>query len=134
MRTYVLDAGPLLALLEYKPAAPRVNEIMKEAVRGHCRVLMSTVNYGEVYGILIQHHGALTAMHIVSAVSRLPVELHDVTPQRSLRAAELKTKYQLYYIDSFAASLAVENKATLVTSDTDFRKLGHSFPILWLKN
>jgi len=95
---------------------------------------MSTVNYGEVYGILIQHHDALTAMHIVSAVSRLPVELHDVTPQRSLRAAELKTKYQLYYMDSFAASLAVENKATLVTSDIDFRKLGHSFPILWLKN
>jgi hypothetical protein len=38
-----------------------------------------------------------------------------------------------WYVDAFAAALAIENKATLVTSDSDFRKLGHNFPIVWLK-
>ena len=33
-----------------------------------------------------------------------------------------------------AAALAIENKATLVTSDSDLRKLGHNVSILWLKN
>ncbi len=57
----------------------------------------------------------------------------DATVQRCCHAAEIKAKYKLYYADSFAAALAVENKATLVTSDSDFRRLGHSFPTLWLK-
>jgi predicted nucleic acid-binding protein len=35
--------------------------------------------------------------------------------------------------DSFAAALAIEHQATLVTSDSDFRKLGHGFPVVWLK-
>jgi predicted nucleic acid-binding protein len=74
------------------------------------------------------------ALQIMSAVGPLPIELQDVTPQRSFRAAELKVKYKFYYIDSFAAALALEHKATLVTSDSDFRKLGHDFPVLWLRN
>jgi predicted nucleic acid-binding protein len=57
----------------------------------------------------------------------------DATPQRALRAADLKTKYKLYYVDSFAAALAIEHKATLVTGDSDFRKLGHAFPVVWLR-
>jgi predicted nucleic acid-binding protein len=36
-------------------------------------------------------------------------------------------------VDAFAAALAIEHKATPVTSDSHFRKLGHSFPIVWLK-
>jgi len=57
----------------------------------------------------------------------------DATPQRAFRAAEVKSKYKLYCVDSFAAALAVEYKATLVTSDSDFCRLGHDFPMFWLK-
>jgi predicted nucleic acid-binding protein len=57
----------------------------------------------------------------------------DATPERAFRAAEIKAKYKLYYVDSFAAGLAIEYKATLVTSDSDFRKLGHGVAIMWLK-
>jgi len=45
----------------------------------------------------------------------------------------VKTKYNLYYVDSFAAALAIEHKAILVTNDSDFRKLGRTVPVLWLK-
>jgi predicted nucleic acid-binding protein len=69
----------------------------------------------------------------MSAVRPLPVQLIDATPRRALDAAEVKAKYKLYYADSFAAALALEYKATLVTSDSDFRRLGHGFPLLWLK-
>ena len=69
----------------------------------------------------------------VQAVSPLRIEIVDATPQRSCKAADVKAKYKLYYADAFAAALAIEHKATLVTSDSDFRKLGHAFPVLWLK-
>jgi hypothetical protein len=35
--------------------------------------------------------------------------------------------------DGFAAELAIEHKTTLVTRDSDFRKLGHGFDVVWLK-
>ena len=64
----------------------------------------------------------------------LPIEVIAADVQRSCRAAEIKSRHKLYYADSFAAGLALERKATLVTSDSDFRRMGHSFPILWLKS
>jgi predicted nucleic acid-binding protein len=91
------------------------------------------VNYGEVYGRILRDYGSDQAHTSMNALSPLPIEVLDATPQRALQAAEVKAKYKLYYIDSFAAALAIEQKATLVTSDSDFRKLGHGFPVAWLK-
>jgi predicted nucleic acid-binding protein len=133
MKTYVLDASALLAFLQDGPGAAKVDALLKEALRECARILMSAVNYGEVYGLILRVHGpegALTAMH---AMNPLPMEILDATPQRARRAAEIKVKHKLYYADAFAAALAIEHKATLMTSDSDFRKLGHRFPVTWLK-
>lgn len=67
------------------------------------------------------------------AVGPLPLEILEATPQRSFQAADVKACYKLDYVDSFAAALTLEHKATLVTSDSDFRKLGHAFSVVWLK-
>lgn len=133
MKTYVLDASALLAFLEDKPAAQRVDELLGEAMRGRAQVLMSAVNYGEVYSKALRAYGQERAGRTMGMVSSLPITLVDATSARVLLAAGLKVKYKLYYADSFAAALCFENKATLVTSDSDFRRLGHSFPVMWLK-
>jgi uncharacterized protein len=133
MKTYVLDASALFAFLQRKGDALKVNELVKEAIRGRSQVLMSAVNYGEVYGTILREDGPEQARVALDVVAPLPIEVLDVTPNRARQAAGLKVKYKLYFADSFAASLALEHKATLVTSDTDFRRLGHSFPVLWLK-
>jgi len=82
---------------------------------------------------ILREYGPERAAATMNAVHPLPIRLIDATPQRAFGAAEVKSKYKLYYVDSFAAALAIEYKATLVTSDSDFRKLGHGFPVLWLK-
>lgn len=133
MKAYVLDASALYVYLQDKPAANKVNQLLKEAVRGRAEILMSAVNYGEVYGAVQREHGLERATAIMSAVQPLPIRLLDATPQRALHAADVKAKHKLYFVDSFAAALAIEFKATLVTSDSDFRKLGHGFPMVWLK-
>jgi len=133
MKTYVLDASALFAFLRDKPGASKVDELLKEAMRGRARVLMSAVNYGEVYGTILREYGPEQALTAVHAVSPLPIEMMDTTPQRACKAADIKARHKLYYVDSFAAALAIEHKATLVTSDSDFRKLGRGFPVVWLK-
>ena len=133
MKTYVFDASALYVFLQNKPAANKVNQLLKEAVRERVEILMSAVNYGEVYGAILREHGPERAAATMSAVQPLPIRLVDTTPQRAVRAADMKLKYKLYYVDSFAAALAIEYNAALVTSDSDFRKLGHGFPTVWLK-
>jgi predicted nucleic acid-binding protein len=133
MKTYVFDASALFALLHDKPGAAKVEDLLKEARRARARVLMSAVNYGEVYGLMLRESSAEQALSVLHAIAPLPIELVDATAQRACNAADLKSEYKLYFVDSFAAALAVEYKATLVTSDSDFRRLGHSFPIVWLK-
>jgi predicted nucleic acid-binding protein len=133
VKTYVFDASALFAFLQKKPGALRVNQILKDAARGQAQILMSAVNYGEVYGRILRDHGLDQGLTTMRAVGPLPMEILDATPQRAFQAAEVKARYKLYYMDSFAAALAIEHKATLATSDSDFRKLGHAFPVVWLK-
>jgi predicted nucleic acid-binding protein len=129
----VFDASALFAFLQKKTAAGKVSELLKETLRGRAGILMSAVNYGEVYGGILREHGQDRAAATMSAVAPLPIRLMDATPQRAFHAAEVKAKYKLYYADSFAAALAFEYRAALVTSDSDFRRLGRGLPIVWLK-
>ena len=133
MKTYVFDASALLCFLQGKPSSTKVGELLKLAVEDRVEILMSAVNFGEVYGVALRERGPGAALTALSAVRPLPIRLVDATPERCLRAAEVKTKYRLYYVDSFAAQLALETRATLVTSDSDFRKLGHGVAVVWLK-
>jgi predicted nucleic acid-binding protein len=134
VKTYVFDASALFVFLEKKASAPKVADLLKEAVRGRVEILMSSVNYGEVYGVALRKYGPERASAILSAIHPLPLRLLDVTPLAARRAANVKFKYKLHYLDSFAAALAVDHKATLVSSDFDFRSLGNTVSVLWLKN
>ena len=134
MKTYVLDASALFAFLQHTAGGPKVSELFKEAAKLRLRILMSAVNYGEVYGRVLRDAGIVAAGRARSVIATLPVELMNVTPEAAMRVAETKVTYRLDYVDSFAAALALEHKATLVTSDSDFRKLGRGVPIVWLKS
>ena len=133
MKTYVFDAGAILAWLLDKPGVLQVRRLIEEAMRGHSEILMSAVNFGEVYGTLLRAYDVDRASVMMRALQPLPIDLVSVDRQGALSAAAVKVKYRLYYADSFAASLAIEKKATLVTGDSDFRRLGHGFSMLWLK-
>jgi predicted nucleic acid-binding protein len=133
VKTYVFDASALFIFLQNKPSAHKVNELLKEATRERAEILMSAVNYGEVHGIIKREFGPDRAAAVMNAVRPLPIRLIDATPARACAAADLKSKYKLHYVDGFAAALAIEFKATLVTSNSDFRKLGHGFAVSWLK-
>ena len=133
VKSYALDASALFGFLEKRPGGPRISELLKQAMQGRIQVLMSAMNYGEVYAEVLRLYGTDRANTTFSGVRALPIGVLDVTPLSAIQAAEVKIKYKLYYADSFAAALAIEHKATLVTSDSDFRKLRHRFPVLWLK-
>ena len=60
---------------------------------------------------------------------RLPVLVVPVDLERATRAAALKQKHNLGYADAFAAELAIERGAWLVTADPEFSKLGKALSV-----
>ncbi len=75
-------------------------------------------------GRILHDHGELGAQTLRRVVHELPLEVLDATARGAVEAAEVKVKYKLYYADSFAAALALEHKATLVTKRHGFPEAG----------
>lgn len=131
-KTYVLDASAVLDLLGNGPGASRVEHLLKQADRLRIPLLASVVNWGEVFYLSWQRHGEQSARETLGDLSRLPIRVVPVDLPQVLKAGELKALHKIPYVDCIAAALAVEQRATLVTSDRDFEKLGRQFPILWI--
>jgi len=133
MKRYVLDANALLGYLGNRPGSKRFSELLKEAAHSGQHLLMSVINWGEVIYNTWTKRGEATARQTALGISRLPIEIPPVSAEDAFEAASLKAVHKLPYADSFAAALALRERATLVTSDPDFERLGKQLPILWLR-
>jgi predicted nucleic acid-binding protein len=120
MVTYVLDASALMALFEDRAGAERVEGLLCKAAEAKRPLLMSVINWGEVYYATWRAHGAAAASAKLRETALLPVELVEASAELTLAAATLKAQHGLPYADCFAAALAQTRKAVLLTSDKDF--------------
>ncbi|MFZ1129197.1 MAG: type II toxin-antitoxin system VapC family toxin [Terriglobales bacterium] len=130
-KTYVLDANAILDFLMNGPGAERVEYLLRGA-RPDTPLLVSAVNWGEVFYISWQRHGAESAKQTLAELLQFSIRIVPVDVAQVLKAGELKAVHKVPYVDCLAAALATLNQATLVTSDRDFEKLGRQFPILWI--
>jgi ribonuclease VapC len=124
MTRYVLDSYAVLAYYWDEAGAGRVDEILTG--KGHAR-WMSVVNLGEVYYNAARRVDAAASEEVAEEVLRrmlrLPVEFIEATAELTLEAARLKAKYRIAYADCFAASLANNLNARVVTGDEEFGQL-----------
>jgi predicted nucleic acid-binding protein len=132
-KTYVLDANAVLNLVEDAGGAERMEQLCREATHQRTPLLMSVVNWGEVFYYLWQRHGEEKARRTIGNLSRLPLDLVAVDLLQVLKAGEIKALHKIPYVDCLAAALAEIGRAVLVTSDRDFEKLGRRVEVLWLR-
>lgn len=124
-RRYVLDANALIGLFEDREGtAAKVDRLLEEGRRQGLPLLMSSVNWGEVFYIVWKLHGESKAREAEATVADIPITFVAVDFDRATRAAALKQKHNLSYADSFAAELAIERNAWLVSADPEFARLG----------
>jgi len=90
---------------------------------------MSAVNWGEVFYIEWRRYGEAKARQAEAYLDRLPVVVVAADRDRATRAAALKQKHNLGYADSFAAELAIDQEASLITADPEFSKLGKKLSV-----
>ena len=132
MKEYVLDANAVLRYLDPTNAvgAERVHDLFLQAQRNQVRLSMSVVNLGEVLYTLIKKIGEQRALHYLR-VLQSAVSVVEADVPRTVQAATLKHQHNLGYADSFAASLALATRATLVSADPTFENVGKS--LKWMR-
>ena len=129
-RRYVLDANALSGFFEDREGtAGRVENLLEEALRRDLPLLMSAVNWGEVFYVAWRRHGEAYARQAEAKLGELPIAVIAVDRERASRAGALKQKHGLGYADAFAAELAIERGAWLVTADPEFQKVGKALTI-----
>jgi uncharacterized protein len=129
---YVLDANALLDFVEAGSGLRKVEQLLHEAVREEVTLYVSVMNLGEVFYWLWQKRSEEKARRTIEGFSQLPIRIVPVDLAQALKAGELKALHKIPFVDCIAAGLALQHRATLVTSDRDFDKLGRQFPVLWL--
>ncbi|MCI0421353.1 MAG: type II toxin-antitoxin system VapC family toxin [Acidobacteria bacterium] len=135
MGAKVLDSWALLAFFEDEPEAGAVEELLDQAAREKHRLYLSVVNWGEVYYSTMRKVSQAEAEERAQEIATLPIDVVGVGDDFSLvrQAAIFKAAYRLAYADAFAAALAREKKAELVTGDPEFKALAKEIKIAWLK-
>jgi predicted nucleic acid-binding protein len=129
-RRHVLDANALVGLFEDREGAARkIERLLERALEEGMPLLMSAVNWGEVFYVTWRRHGEAKANEAEAKLLEMPISVIDVDRERASRAGALKQKHGLGYADAFAAELAIERGAWLVTADPEFSKVGQTLSI-----
>jgi len=136
MANRVLDSWALIAFFEDEPAADAVEEIIDQANRDRHRLFLTVVNWAEVYYNTMRKVSPEAAEAHAQTIANLPIDVIGVGDDLKLarQAAIYKATYRLSLADAFAAALAKEKKAELVTGDPEFKALEKEIKIIWLKS
>ncbi|OGZ98133.1 MAG: hypothetical protein A3C07_04900, partial [Candidatus Sungbacteria bacterium RIFCSPHIGHO2_02_FULL_47_11] len=109
----VLDSSALVAYLWKQSGYEKVQGLLSKAAESEKRLLMTTVNVGEVYYLLIRDHGLEEADRIIQFIETLPIDFVPVDQELAKQAAIYKATKKLAYVDCFVAALAKLKKGEL---------------------
>jgi len=134
MATKVLDSWALMAFFNDEPAAAEVEKLLLKAESGAYEVLMSVVNWGEIYYSIMRATSQELAEHHAREIHGMRIKLVPAGEDLALvrQAAIFKASRRLGYADAFAAGLAKLRNAELITGDRDFKALEDEIKITWL--
>src|SRR5271156_5489818 len=133
MVTYALDSSAILRYLDDEAGAARVAEIIKAHLAGTCVAIIAAPHWGEVAGITCKTHGRDAMELVLSRLSAFGFEVVPADADRAVRAALIKLKRQIPYVDAFGVELAAESSDHIfVTADYDFKPASRAVKIEFL--
>ncbi len=128
----VLDTHGLLVFLEKEPGFEKVKSLFVAALEEDNNLLMTSVNFGEVYYIILREFGEKKVVEVEKIIQTLPIEIVDVDLQLAREAARFKAVKKISYADCFAAALAKLREGEVVTGDKEFKVVEGEVKISWV--
>jgi ribonuclease VapC len=133
MATKVLDSWALIAFFEDEPAAETVEKILEQAAAERHKLLISVVNWGEIYYNTMREVSPEAAEQKLKEIAAMPIEIVDANPELTKQAAIFKATKKMSYADCFGAALAKSRNAEFITGDSEFKEVEKEIKIGWLK-
>ena len=128
----VLDSWAIMAYLEDEQAAEQVANIIADAHDDDIPLIMSVVNAGEVWYIVARETSVADAERSIAQLTDLGIEFIDADWSLARDAGVYKSKHKMSFADCFAAALAKQKKALLLTGDPEFKQVEQEIVIKWL--
>jgi predicted nucleic acid-binding protein len=133
MPAKVLDSFALIAYFRDEPGAETMEDLLVQASKKDNPLFMTDVNYAEVKYSILKKDGVQPWAEAAKVLQGLPIDYHSTTRALADAAADFKARFKMSLADAFAAALAQEKKAGLVTGDPEFKALQREIKIHWLK-
>src|SRR5438128_9119766 len=122
-KAHVLDSWAIMSYFQGEPAAEKVADIIADAHEDDVPLLMSVVNAGEVWYIMARRTSESDADRVVREIKQLGIEFVDADWSLAHEGGIFKSKHKMSFADCFAAALAKQRKAHLVTGDREFKQV-----------
>ena len=131
-KTIVLDSWAIMAYLQDEPSGEKIADMIADVKEDGRLLLMSVINIGEVWYSLARRRSTADADQALRWISEIGIEFVDADIELTRIAARFKAKGGISYADCFAAALAKQHEASLVTGDREFEQLKNDISISWL--
>lgn len=132
MKATVLDSWALMAFFNGEPAATRVRDCFGHAMQTGELLALCVVNWGEVVYQFERSDNAAATESVIRDMDSLPIEIVPVDRALTRVAASFKARGGLSYADAFAAALAKDRDAELLTGNPELRSLAKEIKIHWI--
>jgi len=132
MTLTVLDAHALMVYFQKEPSYGTVRDLLAEARSANTRLLVASVNLGEVFYKTLKKWGQGRLREVELLIPRLPLEIIDADMALVREAALIKATRKMSYADCFAAALAKMRGGRVVTGDPEFHEVEGDIKILWI--
>jgi len=118
MKTYVLDACALIAVLYSETGADVIKAAFEEADKGFAKIVMHKANLLEVYYEAYRERGKDNAELMLAELKKRPLDINaEISDEIFAHAGRLKATYKISFADSFALAQAIVSGGSLLTSD-----------------
>jgi predicted nucleic acid-binding protein len=129
---FIFDSHALLKLFQKEKGHEKVVRLLEEVGRTGGIKYINAINLGEIIYSTKKEFGDQKKMEVLASIERLNFTILPVPSPLIFQAAEFKAEYSISFADCFALASAIEYKATLVTGDSEFKKVEHLVEIVWL--
>jgi ribonuclease VapC len=129
---YIFDSHALLKFFQKEKGHKKVVRILKDMSKSGNRKFINAINLGEIIYATKREFGDQKKLEVLANIERLNFTTLSVPNTLIFQAAEYKAEFSISFADCFCLASAIEHKATIVTGDPEFKKVGHLADIFWV--
>jgi len=123
MKRYLMDTSALLTLRDDEPGADEVADLLQRSRQGECLCLVCFMSLMEILYRVWKDENETAGRLAYEQCRSLPLEIIHETRPLLETAARLKATQRLSLADAWIGAAALQEGATLVHKDPEFRSL-----------